>query len=151
LLTAVPAGRASQVFSEHFVTNPRFYRLFLWEWHMWRWDVTATGDVEGHLGPYGVTDPAGYGRAARVRDCAAYRTNQSRRYLVESRDDICVLGALATARADSEWGTSENNRRAKFYKITPRGSQRLAETAANWEQLSTVIAAFFAQKGDRKP
>jgi hypothetical protein len=31
LLTAVPAGRASQVFSEHFVTNARFYRLFLWE------------------------------------------------------------------------------------------------------------------------
>jgi hypothetical protein len=27
----VPAGRASQVFSEHFVTNARFYRLFLWE------------------------------------------------------------------------------------------------------------------------
>ena len=49
----------------------------------------------------------------------------------------------------SEWGTSENNRRAKFYKITPRGSQRLAETAANWEQLSTVIAAFFAQ-GEQK-
>ena len=50
----------------------------------------------------------------------------------------------------SEWGTSENNRRAKFYKITARGSQRLAETTANWEQLSSVIAAFFAQKGDQK-
>jgi PadR family transcriptional regulator, regulatory protein PadR len=50
----------------------------------------------------------------------------------------------------SEWGTSENNRRARFYKITPRGSQRLAETAANWEKLSAVIAAFFAQQGDQK-
>jgi len=50
----------------------------------------------------------------------------------------------------SEWGTSENNRRARFYKITPRGSQRLAETAANCEKLSAVIAAFFAQKGDQK-
>ena len=50
----------------------------------------------------------------------------------------------------SEWGTSENNRRARFYKITPRGSQRLVETAANWEKLSAVIAAFFAQKGDQK-
>jgi PadR family transcriptional regulator, regulatory protein PadR len=44
----------------------------------------------------------------------------------------------------SEWGISENNRKAKFYAITPRGSKRLAETAENWEQLSAVIARFFA-------
>ncbi len=44
----------------------------------------------------------------------------------------------------SEWGTSDNNRRAKFYSITRRGSRRLAETAENWEHLSTVIARFFA-------
>ena len=47
----------------------------------------------------------------------------------------------------SFWGTSENNRRARFYSITRRGSRRLAETAENWEQLSAVIARFFvAQK-----
>jgi PadR family transcriptional regulator PadR len=44
----------------------------------------------------------------------------------------------------SEWGTSNNNRRAKFYSITRRGSRRLAEAAENWEQLSAVIARFFA-------
>src|SRR5580692_6848844 len=44
----------------------------------------------------------------------------------------------------SEWGVSENNRKAKFYAITSRGSKRLAETAENWEQLSAVIARFFA-------
>jgi PadR family transcriptional regulator len=44
----------------------------------------------------------------------------------------------------SEWGISENNRKAKFYSITARGSNRLAETAENWEQLSAVIARFFA-------
>ena len=44
----------------------------------------------------------------------------------------------------SEWGVSENNRKAKFYGITARGSKRLAETAENWEQLSAVIARFFA-------
>lgn len=43
----------------------------------------------------------------------------------------------------SEWGISENNRKAKFYSITGRGSNRLAETAENWEQLSEVIARFF--------
>jgi PadR family transcriptional regulator len=49
----------------------------------------------------------------------------------------------------SAWGTSDNNRRAKFYSITPRGSRRLAETAENWDQLSTVIARFFAPKEHR--
>ena len=44
----------------------------------------------------------------------------------------------------SEWGTSDDNRRAKFHSITRRGSRRLAETTDNWEQLSTVIARFFA-------
>ena len=44
----------------------------------------------------------------------------------------------------SEWGISENNRKAKFYSITARGSKRLAETAENWEQLSAVMARFFA-------
>ena len=48
----------------------------------------------------------------------------------------------------SEWGVSENNRKAKFYAITARGSKRLAETAENWEQLSTVIARFFAGAKD---
>ena len=43
-----------------------------------------------------------------------------------------------------EWGTLDNNRRAKFYSITHRVSRRLAETAENWEQLSTAIARFFA-------
>jgi transcriptional regulator len=47
----------------------------------------------------------------------------------------------------SEWGTSENNRRARFYSITRRGSRRLAQTAENWAHLSAVIARFFvAQK-----
>jgi PadR family transcriptional regulator, regulatory protein PadR len=50
---------------------------------------------------------------------------------------------------NSAWGSSENNRRAKFYSITPRGSRRLAETAENWDQLSTVIARFFAPKEHR--
>jgi len=44
----------------------------------------------------------------------------------------------------SEWGVSENNRKAKFYRITNRGSRRLASTAANWEQLSAIIGKLFA-------
>src|SRR6266581_38161 len=44
----------------------------------------------------------------------------------------------------SEWGVSNNNRRAKFYSITRRGSRRLASSVQNWEQLSIVMGRFFA-------
>jgi len=40
---------------------------------------------------------------------------------------------------NSEWGTSENNRKAKFYKLTPAGRKQLAEETSNWERLSTAI------------
>ena len=39
----------------------------------------------------------------------------------------------------SEWGTSENNRKAKFYKVTPAGRKQLVEETSNWERLSTAI------------
>jgi PadR family transcriptional regulator PadR len=39
----------------------------------------------------------------------------------------------------SEWGTSENNRKAKFYKLTPAGRKQLVEETSNWERLSTAI------------
>jgi PadR family transcriptional regulator, regulatory protein PadR len=40
----------------------------------------------------------------------------------------------------SEWGESENNRRAKFYSLTRAGRKRLGEELANWERLSAAIA-----------
>jgi len=40
----------------------------------------------------------------------------------------------------SEWGTSENNRRAKFYRLTRTGRKQLAEETENWERLSAAIA-----------
>lgn len=42
---------------------------------------------------------------------------------------------------DSEWGESENNRRAKFYSLTKDGRKRLDEEAHNWERLSEAISA----------
>jgi PadR family transcriptional regulator len=39
----------------------------------------------------------------------------------------------------SEWGTSENNRKAKFYSITRRGLKQLAVESENWERISGVI------------
>ncbi len=39
----------------------------------------------------------------------------------------------------SEWGTSENNRKARFYSITKRGLKQLALESENWERISGVI------------
>jgi transcriptional regulator len=40
----------------------------------------------------------------------------------------------------AEWGTSENNRRAKFYRLTPSGRARLGEETASWNRLAEAIA-----------
>lgn len=47
----------------------------------------------------------------------------------------------------SEWGTSENNRKAKFYSITKRGVKQLAIETENWERISGVIGRVLGQEG----
>jgi PadR family transcriptional regulator, regulatory protein PadR len=44
----------------------------------------------------------------------------------------------------SEWGTSENNRRAKFYRLTAAGRRRLQEERAYWQWLSEAIGLVLA-------
>jgi DNA-binding PadR family transcriptional regulator len=38
-----------------------------------------------------------------------------------------------------EWGVSENNRKARYYKLTARGRQQLRQDAANWERYSIAL------------
>ncbi len=40
----------------------------------------------------------------------------------------------------SEWGVSENNRRAKYYRLTAAGRKSLAEEKARWSRMSVAIA-----------
>jgi PadR family transcriptional regulator, regulatory protein PadR len=40
---------------------------------------------------------------------------------------------------EAEWGTSENNRKAKYYQITSRGQRRLAVETENWQRISGVV------------
>jgi transcriptional regulator len=40
---------------------------------------------------------------------------------------------------DGAWGTSDNNRRAKFYSLTPAGRRRLREEAAGWQRMVHII------------
>jgi PadR family transcriptional regulator, regulatory protein PadR len=44
----------------------------------------------------------------------------------------------------AEWGTSENNRRAKFYQLTSAGRKRLREETDGWQRLSAAISSVLA-------
>src|SRR5437016_9754202 len=46
----------------------------------------------------------------------------------------------------AEWGTSENNRRAKFYQLTARGRKRLREETEGWNRSSAAIASVLAAR-----
>ena len=48
----------------------------------------------------------------------------------------------------SAWGTSENNRNAKYYALTRSGERQLASEAAKWERLTTVIGRVLATAAD---
>jgi PadR family transcriptional regulator PadR len=48
----------------------------------------------------------------------------------------------------SEWGASENNRRARFYAITRAGKKQLAAEAANWERVSDILGRFLRPAGE---
>src|ERR671914_1488139 len=43
----------------------------------------------------------------------------------------------------SEWGVSNNNRKAKFYKLTRAGHRQLAKEAREWERTTEIVARFF--------
>jgi transcriptional regulator len=49
----------------------------------------------------------------------------------------------------TEWGASENNRKAKFYSITNRGQKQLKVETENWERISAVIGRVLCQEGER--
>jgi PadR family transcriptional regulator, regulatory protein PadR len=47
---------------------------------------------------------------------------------------------------DSDWGVSDNNRRAKFYRLTIAGQRRLRQETAGWTRLVTAMAAALAAR-----
>ena len=50
----------------------------------------------------------------------------------------------------SAWGTSENNRKAKFYSITKRGQKQLQVEAENWERIADVIGRVLRLEEERE-
>jgi PadR family transcriptional regulator, regulatory protein PadR len=50
----------------------------------------------------------------------------------------------------SEWGVSDNGRKARFYRLTKAGKKALAEERRQWEQTTRIVARFFALEGEAK-
>jgi transcriptional regulator len=51
----------------------------------------------------------------------------------------------------SEWGASENNRRARFYRLTVTGRKQLQTETRDWKQTAAIIARFFEVKAEDLP
>jgi len=97
--------------------------------------VLKTLDVLGPL--------HGYGIARRIEQISGdvLTVNQGTLYPVLLR--LEQEGAIA-----SDWGTSENNRRARFYRLTRDGRQQLRSAMAGWQQTAAIIGRFFALKAE---
>src|SRR5258708_1222302 len=97
--------------------------------------VLKTLDVLGPL--------HGYGIARRIEQISGdlLAVNQGTLYPVLLK--LEQEGAIA-----SEWGASENNRRARFYRLTREGRKQLQVETQDWEQTAAIIARFFEVKAE---
>lgn len=87
----------------------------------------------------------GYGIARRIEQVSGDQVllNQGTIYAALVR--LQQRGWIA-----AEWGTSDNNRKAKFYSITKKGRQQLAADVAYWERLTAVMGRVLAMEGKGK-
>ena len=51
----------------------------------------------------------------------------------------------------SQWGSSENNRRARFYRLTATGHKQLQTETRDWNQTAAIISRFFEVKAEDLP
>jgi PadR family transcriptional regulator, regulatory protein PadR len=61
---------------------------------------------------------------------------------------LCLIRLVQKGWIKAAWGTSENNRRAKFYSITRTGRKQLVAETENWERIAGVIGRLLLL-GDR--
>ena|ERR1700691_4945026 len=76
----------------------------------------------------------GYGLARRIEQIGgeALAVNQGTIYL-------CLIRLVQQKWITAVWGTSDNNRKAKFYSISKTGRKQLVAETENWERVSGVI------------
>jgi PadR family transcriptional regulator, regulatory protein PadR len=83
----------------------------------------------------------GYGIARRIEQVSADEVLLNQGTIYASLVRLQQRGWIS-----AEWGTSDNNRKAKFYSITKRGRKQLAEDAAYWQRLSNVMGRVLAMQ-----
>lgn len=85
----------------------------------------------------------GYGIARRIEQMSgdALKLNQGTLYPALVR-----LEQQGWVRA--KWGASDNNRRAKFYSLTPRGERQLAAETERWGRVATIVERFLKPAED---
>jgi PadR family transcriptional regulator PadR len=81
----------------------------------------------------------GYGVARRIEQTSGARLIVNYGTLYPALLKLEQEGAIA-----SEWGVSDNNRRAKFYRLTRSGRKRLARAAQEWERTTAILARFLS-------
>ena len=81
----------------------------------------------------------GYGIARRIEQTSGDLLSLNYGTLYPALLRLQQEGAIA-----SEWGISENNRRARFYRLTRAGRKRLAQETRDWEQATAILARFLA-------
>jgi transcriptional regulator len=86
----------------------------------------------------------GYGIARRIEQTSGQLLALNYGTLYPALLKLEQEGSIA-----SEWGVSENNRRARFYKLTRAGRRQLAREARDWEQATSILARFLAPSGER--
>jgi PadR family transcriptional regulator PadR len=86
----------------------------------------------------------GYGIAKRIEQVSeeALQVNQGTIYL-------CLVRLLQKRWIKASWGTSENNRKARFYSISASGRKQLAAETENWERVAGVIGRLLLLGGRR--
>lgn len=85
----------------------------------------------------------GYGIARRIEQTSGGKLSLNYGTLYPALLKLEQEGSIA-----SEWGTSENNRRAKFYKLTRAGRKEVERQARGWEQTTEILGRFLNTDGD---
>jgi len=83
----------------------------------------------------------GYGIARRIEEVSKFRLSLNYGTLYPA-----LLKLEQEGYIKAEWRQSENNRRAKYYGLTPAGRKQLARETREWNQTADLIAAFLAPK-----
>ncbi|WP_353065291.1 PadR family transcriptional regulator [Tunturibacter psychrotolerans] len=83
----------------------------------------------------------GYGIARRIEQTSGDLLSLNYGTLYPALLKLEQEGAIV-----SEWGVSENNRRAKFYKLSRFGKKQLERETQDWEQTTAILARFFAPR-----